>query len=347
MCALEAGERGAVVVLGLSQVADLTVERLAPTLVEVHELGEGQGALGGSPRASLEERGRLRPHGGRSVGYVGPSGPPLSPSCRSPPWALQQRLRGASGSCRAGTRPRRPRSSTSRGTARPPYGLTRRAPARAARDVELGGVHAQRRDRDRAGELLLLEIEAVVRLHHRVQHPRGTARRARGRPWGACSGAGSRAVIGSFGVGLDEQQAERRPVRLLEIAGVEEPHREVGEHAAVDDHVLVVRLGVLDPDRLEEDRDRHAHAHGECDLELVGSGTELWRRRGGSTSSFARADIGRDHLQPIGVLRVVPLGLQLGECARCPWPRAGRASRPGSALLRRCLAASRMLRGLG
>src|SRR5947208_249036 len=39
-------------------------------------------------------------------------------------------------------------------------------------DPELGRPDAEGRDRDRPRELRLLDVEAVVRLHHRVEHPR-------------------------------------------------------------------------------------------------------------------------------------------------------------------------------
>ena len=135
---------------------------------------------------------------------------------------------------------------------------------------------AERRNRDRPRVRGLLQIQTVVRLHHRVDHARDQVdepAHAMRRVLGRRDPIADR----NLRVRLDEQHSERRPVGNLFVLAIEEPHREVGEHPAVDNQVLAVRLAVLDADRLEEDRNRHAHPDGERHIELVRIHPELRR----------------------------------------------------------------------
>ena len=69
---------------------------------------------------------------------------------------------------------------------------------------------------------------------------------------------------------LHEQEPEGRPVRRLLVLAIEHPDREIRKHPAVHDHVLVVRLRVLDPHRLEEERDGHRCPHRVDDPLVIG-----------------------------------------------------------------------------
>jgi hypothetical protein len=107
-------------------------------------------------------------------------------------------------------------------------------------------------------------------------------------------------------MGLDEQQPKGRPSRHLLARAVEEPDREVGQHAAVHDHVLAVRVLVRDGNGLEEDGDAHAHPHRPGDRELVRVDPELVGVARQDEQPMRRR-VGRDQLQPVAVARVVPV----------------------------------------
>jgi hypothetical protein len=85
-------------------------------------------------------------------------------------------------------------------------------------------------------------------------------------------------VRGEQGIGLvrsHEEQAGRGPPGCLARRAVEEPGREIGEQAAVDDQVLVSGPRVLLAHGIEDDRDRHAHPDRRRHLELLGRDAEV------------------------------------------------------------------------
>ena len=130
-------------------------------------------------------------------------------------------------------------------------------------------------------------------------------------PCGAVSGAGSLSVIGVFGSG----STRRSPKVGQRGAAPSVSNSQTGKFESMPPSTITCRwlVGrVLDLDRLEEDRDRHAHPHGLRDLELVRVDAEHGRVAG-EHEQLPRAQVGRDHLQPVLVARVVRVRLQLAE----------------------------------
>jgi hypothetical protein len=118
-------------------------------------------------------------------------------------------------------------------------------------------------------------------------------------------------LIGTFGSG-STRRSPKVPVGHVLAGAVEQPDREIGEHPAVDDHVLMVRQLVRDPDGLEEDRDRHAHPHRQRHLDRVGVESQL-TRVAWKDEQLPRGDVGGDHLEPRPVLRILPPRAEVGE----------------------------------